>query len=56
VVIGGLFTSTFLTLFVLPALYLALVRWRERRAAVAEDDDYDIDPTGAPATLPLGAT
>jgi cobalt-zinc-cadmium resistance protein CzcA len=56
VVIGGLFTSTFLTLFVLPALYLALVRWRERRAAVAEDDDYDIDPTGAPATLPQGAT
>jgi heavy metal efflux system protein len=34
VVIGGLVTSTFLTLFVLPALYLVLVRWMERRSAV----------------------
>src|SRR5690606_5689595 len=32
VVIGGLVTSTFLTLFVLPALYLAWVRRREARA------------------------
>lgn len=31
VVIGGLFTSTFLTLFVLPTLYLRLTRWQERR-------------------------
>lgn len=37
VVIGGLVTSTFLTLFVLPALYLAWVRRRESHAA--EDDE-----------------
>ncbi|MDF1503762.1 CusA/CzcA family heavy metal efflux RND transporter [Roseisolibacter sp. H3M3-2] len=33
VVIGGLVTSTALTLFVLPALYLALAEWGLRRAA-----------------------
>src|SRR5690625_2243606 len=33
VVIGGLITSTFLTLFVLPTLYLWLTRWQERRAS-----------------------
>ena len=33
VVIGGLVTSTILTLLVLPALYRALGRWEERRAA-----------------------
>ena len=33
VVIGGLVTSTFLTLFVLPLLYRALMRWEERREA-----------------------
>jgi cobalt-zinc-cadmium resistance protein CzcA len=32
VVIGGLVTSTLLTLFVLPMLYRALSAWRERRA------------------------
>lgn len=37
VVIGGLVTSTFLTLFVLPALYLAWIRWRERSAAAASE-------------------
>ncbi len=31
VVIGGLVTSTFLTLFVLPSMYLALERWRAVR-------------------------
>jgi len=31
VVIGGLVTSTILTLFVLPSLYLALERWRDAR-------------------------
>ena len=31
VVIGGLVTSTFLTLFVMPSLYLALERWRAAR-------------------------
>lgn len=36
VVIGGLITSTVLTLFVLPTLYLALTRWQEARARRAE--------------------
>ncbi len=34
VVIGGLITSTILTLFVLPTLYLALSRWQMRHADV----------------------
>ena len=50
VVIGGLITSTFLTLFVLPALYLALARWQARRAA-EEDDDLDLDLDLEGATL-----
>jgi cobalt-zinc-cadmium resistance protein CzcA len=33
VVIGGLITSTILTLFVLPLLYRALTRWEARRDA-----------------------
>lgn len=33
VVIGGLITSTILTLFVLPVLYVALERWNESRRA-----------------------
>ncbi|ODT03104.1 MAG: hypothetical protein ABS52_10885 [Gemmatimonadetes bacterium SCN 70-22] len=36
VVIGGLITSTILTLFVLPTLYLALEKWRVRRRAEEE--------------------
>lgn len=36
VVIGGLFTSTVLTLFVLPTLYLALGEWQRSRAARPE--------------------
>ncbi|MDP1861641.1 MAG: CusA/CzcA family heavy metal efflux RND transporter [Gemmatimonadaceae bacterium] len=38
VVIGGLVTSTLLTLFVLPTLYLALEKWRARRRAIQDDD------------------
>ncbi len=34
VVIGGLVTSTILTLFVLPTLYLALARWQEGRSSM----------------------
>ena len=37
VVIGGLITSTILTLFVLPTLYLALEKWRVRRRAEEEE-------------------
>lgn len=36
VVIGGLVTSTFLTLFVLPSLYRGLMRWSDKRSE-AED-------------------
>jgi cobalt-zinc-cadmium resistance protein CzcA len=39
VVIGGLVTSTFLTLFVLPLLYRALTRWEEARAAQRAEED-----------------
>ena len=35
VVIGGLVTSTLLTLFVLPLLYRALGLWREKREAAS---------------------
>jgi cobalt-zinc-cadmium resistance protein CzcA len=37
VVIGGLVTSTILTLFVLPSLYLALERWRAARRTSESD-------------------
>jgi heavy metal efflux system protein len=46
VVIGGLVTSTILTLFVLPTLYLALERWRERRRAT-EGAGWDDDAVTA---------
>lgn len=46
VVIGGLVTSTVLTLFVLPTLYLMLTRWLESRAASAARD-----PEAAPVIV-----
>ena len=47
VVIGGLFTSTFLTLVLVPVLYVALDRLRPKRAlAEAEDESW----TRLPAT------
>jgi cobalt-zinc-cadmium resistance protein CzcA len=39
VVIGGLVTSTFLTLFVLPLLYRALTRWELARAEEEAGED-----------------
>jgi cobalt-zinc-cadmium resistance protein CzcA len=45
VVIGGLLTSTLLTLFVLPTLYRWLAQWEARRAAGAEPED--VIPEGA---------
>ncbi len=43
VVIGGLITSTILTLFVLPTLYLALEKWRARRR-VEEEEEWSEPP------------
>jgi cobalt-zinc-cadmium resistance protein CzcA len=39
VVIGGLVTSTVLTLFVLPALYLALTEWQLRHREADEGEE-----------------
>jgi cobalt-zinc-cadmium resistance protein CzcA len=50
VVIGGLITSTMLTLFVLPTLYLALARWEARHEEKDEADDV-----AAGEALPAGA-
>ncbi len=50
VVIGGLVTSTILTLFVLPTLYLALERWRERRRATEEPEWDGESLTALPGT------
>jgi HAE1 family hydrophobic/amphiphilic exporter-1 len=47
VVIGGLFTSTFLTLVLVPVLYVALDRLRPAGAYAAED--WDADVAAAPA-------
>ena len=40
VVIGGLFTSTFLTLILVPVLYLALDRLRPKHATVEDDESW----------------
>ncbi|HEX4936246.1 MAG TPA: efflux RND transporter permease subunit, partial [Gemmatimonadaceae bacterium] len=45
VVIGGLITSTILTLFVLPTLYLALEKWRVRH--IVEEEVEWVEPAGA---------
>ena len=54
VVIGGLLTSTLLTLFVVPVIYELIGGWQERRAAKkggGDDDDAPAEPveTKAPA-------
>jgi hydrophobic/amphiphilic exporter-1 (mainly G- bacteria), HAE1 family len=50
VVIGGLFTSTFLTLILVPVLYLAFDRLRPAGAYAREDEDYtSLAPGPAPA-------
>lgn len=48
VVIGGLFTSTFLTLILVPVLYLAFDRLRPASAYAQDDEDY-LSPLPAPA-------
>ena len=50
VVIGGLFTSTFLTLILVPVLYLAFDRLRPAGAFEPDDDDFaPVMPEPAPA-------
>ena len=50
VVIGGLFTSTFLTLILVPVLYLAFDRLRPAGAYARDDEDYtSLAPQPAPA-------
>ena len=50
VVIGGLFTSTFLTLILVPVLYLAFDRLRPAGAYAPDDEDYtSLAPEPAPA-------
>ncbi len=49
VVIGGLFTSTFLTLILVPVLYLALDRLRPAGAYAQEEEDFT-SSAPAPAT------
>jgi HAE1 family hydrophobic/amphiphilic exporter-1 len=44
VVIGGLFTSTFLTLILVPVLYLTLDRLRPKRSAVEDDESWAESP------------
>jgi cobalt-zinc-cadmium resistance protein CzcA len=48
VVIGGLVTSTFLTLFVMPSLYLALERWRAARSERESTSSTAAVPASAP--------
>ena len=69
VVIGGLLTSTALTLFLLPVLYRAVVGWQERRAgntaqrpdagapphADADTDDGDVRPARPVHAAPIAA-
>ena len=48
VVIGGLFTSTFLTLILVPVLYLAFDRLRPAGAYASDNEDYtSLAPAGA---------
>jgi hydrophobic/amphiphilic exporter-1 (mainly G- bacteria), HAE1 family len=50
VVIGGLLTSTLLTLFVVPVVYELIGGWQERRAArTAAREDVPKDAVPQPA-------
>ena len=54
VVIGGLVTSTALTLFVLPLLYRALARWQARHADEDEAELLDAAPAPGTGLVPRG--
>ena len=51
VVIGGLVTSTVLTLFVLPVLYRALARWQERHVDPEEEQALGTETLGGDGAL-----
>ena len=51
VVIGGLLTSTVLTLFVLPVLYRALARWQARHADQEEESALGPEELGGESVL-----
>ena len=51
VVIGGLVTSTVLTLFVVPLLYRALARWQERHRDQEEESALGRAQLGGEGTL-----
>ena len=51
VVIGGLVTSTVLTLFVLPLLYRALARWQERHVDQEEESALGREELGGEGAL-----
>ncbi len=55
VVIGGLITSTALTLFVLPMLYRAVVQWQERRSARGGAEAGRVAPARAQHARPSPA-
>ena len=48
-VVGGMLTSTFLTLYVIPVVYVLLDRWFPTRAVQAADSPTT-GPVGAPLT------
>jgi HAE1 family hydrophobic/amphiphilic exporter-1 len=49
VVIGGLFTSTFLTLILVPVLYLSFDRLRPKGAYDRDEEDFSAPATVQPA-------
>jgi hydrophobic/amphiphilic exporter-1 (mainly G- bacteria), HAE1 family len=51
-VIGGMITSTLLTLVVVPAAYSLLENWRERRRAVAQTGAIVVKAPQAPRDEP----
>ena len=47
VVIGGLTSSTLITLVFIPVVYFTLETWRESRRRTRRQDSYDMEPAGA---------
>ena len=47
VVIGGLTTSTLITLVFIPVVYFTLETWRDSRERARKEEGYDLEPAGA---------